>query len=181
MLHTTAAGIVTSVPTVPVPSTHNILSGCLLLRPCNLVSQQSVYNQHPVSLLEKDLTESLAASVRRRGSQRGKVVQFLQAWLYTLQQICIRLLYGDTSQFLVAQPYLPQHCAETEASSHNTPEQATASDHPDPVEVVPWTTIATLTCCFAQFNLHAYSKHAVMQFKHHCAMLYDMSSDSLAG
>lgn len=40
----------------------------------------------------------------------------------------------------LAEPYLPQDCAKTEAASHNTPEQAAARDHPDPVEVVPCVT-----------------------------------------
>jgi len=33
--------------------------------------------------------------------------------------------------------HLPEDCAKTECACHDTPQQAAASDHPDPVEVVP--------------------------------------------
>jgi hypothetical protein len=48
--------------------------------------------------------------------------------------------------------HLPEDCAQTESARHDTPQQAAASDHPDPVEIVP---------CMAAGKqlLRSFSKH----------------------
>ena len=56
---------------------------------------------------------------------------------FTVFGLCAGLCITAKNEVNIVAQYLPQDCAKTESACHDTPQQAAASDHPNPVEVVP--------------------------------------------